>query len=73
MKDEVFVSKHGEGDFVSKVAKQFSGGSLPWGRAEDAWEPVALYRYLLSLADDDSVTIASIGFFGNVCLSKLRE
>ncbi|CAP62305.1 uncharacterized protein PODANS_5_12550 [Podospora anserina S mat+] len=49
-----------------KVAYHWSGGSLPWGRAEDAWDPVALYRKVLSEAPDQSVTIVSIGFFDNV-------
>lgn len=48
------------------MAYHWSGGSLPWGRAEDAWDPVALYRKVLAEAEDESVTIASIGFFENV-------
>lgn len=54
------------GEFTSKVAYHWSGGSLPWGMAEDAWDPVALYRKVLADAEDGSVTIASIGFFENV-------
>jgi inosine-uridine nucleoside N-ribohydrolase len=55
------------GEYASKVAYHFSGGSLPWGRAEDAWEPMALYRKALAEAEDGSVTIVSIGFLDNVC------
>jgi hypothetical protein len=54
------------GEFASKVAYRYSGGSLPWGKADEAWDPVALYRKVLSEAEDGSVTIASIGFFENV-------
>lgn len=54
------------GEFASKVAYHYSGGSLPWGRADDAWDPVRLYRKCLAEAPDGSVTIASIGFFENV-------
>lgn len=54
------------GEYTSKVAYHFSSGSLPWGRAEDAWDPVALYRKVLAEAEDGSVTIVSIGFLDNV-------
>ncbi|KFZ00088.1 hypothetical protein V500_01176 [Pseudogymnoascus sp. VKM F-4518 (FW-2643)] len=54
------------GEYTSKVAFQWSGGSLPWGHAEEAWDPVALYRKVLSEAKDGSVTIASIGFLDNL-------
>ena len=54
------------GEYASKVAYHFSGGSLPWGHAEDAWDPVVLYRRVLSQAEDRSVTIVSIGFLDNV-------
>ncbi|KAI1180089.1 inosine/uridine-preferring nucleoside hydrolase [Nemania sp. FL0916] len=55
------------GEYASKVAFHWSAGSsLPWGHAEDAWDPVALYRKVLAAAEDDSVTIASIGFFENL-------
>lgn len=54
------------GEYASKIAFQWSGGSLPWGKAEEAWDPVALYRKALSEAEDGSVTIASIGFLDNV-------
>lgn len=58
------------GEFTSKVAYHWSGGTLPWGKADDAWDPVVLYRKLLSEADDGSVTIASIGFLDNVRLRR---
>ncbi len=54
------------GEYASKIAYHFPGGNLPWGRAEDAWDPVALYRKTLAEADDASVTIVSIGFLDNV-------
>ncbi|KAK4033068.1 inosine-uridine preferring nucleoside hydrolase-domain-containing protein [Parachaetomium inaequale] len=54
------------GEYASKVARHFSGGSLPWGHAEDAWDPVELYRRVLAEADDDSVTVVSIGFLDNL-------
>ncbi len=54
------------GEYASKVAYHWSGGSLPWGHAEDAWDPVQLYRKTLAEAEDGSVTIASIGFLENV-------
>ncbi|KAI0816355.1 inosine/uridine-preferring nucleoside hydrolase [Xylaria sp. FL0064] len=53
-------------EYASKVAFHWSGGSLPWGHAEEAWDPVALYRKVLSEAEDGTVTIASIGFFENL-------
>lgn len=56
------------GEFASKVAYHWSGGSLPWGHADDAWDPVDLYRKSLAEAEDASVTIASVGFFDNVRL-----
>ena len=54
------------GEFASKVAFHWSGGTLPWGKAERAWTPVDLYRKVLSEQGDGSVTIASIGFLENV-------
>jgi hypothetical protein len=54
------------GEFASKVAYHWSSGSLPWGQAENAWDPVALYRKTLAKAEDGGVTILSIGFFENV-------
>ncbi|KAK4120038.1 inosine/uridine-preferring nucleoside hydrolase [Parathielavia appendiculata] len=54
------------GEYASKVAYHYSGGSLPWGHAEEAWGPVALYRRVLAEAEDGSVTVASIGFLNNL-------
>lgn len=54
------------GEYASKIAYHWSGGSLPWGHAEDAWDPVSLYRKTLAEAADGPVTIVSIGFFENV-------
>jgi len=54
------------GEYASKVAFHWSGGSLPWGEADRAWMPVDLYRKILSEQEDGSVTIASIGFLENV-------
>jgi len=54
------------GEYASKVAFHWSGGNLPWGYAEDAWDPVTLYRKTLSEAPPYSVTIISIGFLDNV-------
>ncbi|KAB5536246.1 inosine/uridine-preferring nucleoside hydrolase [Coniochaeta sp. 2T2.1] len=54
------------GEFASKLAYHFSGGALLWGHAEEAWDPVQLYRKCLAEAHNDSVTIASIGFFENL-------
>lgn len=54
------------GEYASKVAFHFSGGSIPWGEAERAWDPVALYRKVLAEAEDGSVTVVSIGFLDNV-------
>ena len=54
------------GEYASKVAFHWSGGTLPWGNAAKAWKPVDLYRKILSEQEDQSVTIASIGFLENV-------
>lgn len=54
------------GEYASKIAYHYSGGSLPWGSAEEAADPVSLYRRVLSEAANDSVTVASIGFLDNV-------
>lgn len=54
------------GEYASKVAFHWSGGTLPWGEADRAWEPVGLYRKILSEQEDGSVTIGSIGFLENV-------
>jgi hypothetical protein len=61
------------GEYTSKVAYHWSGGTLPWGKEDEAWDPVVLYRKLLSEADDGSVTIASIGFLDNVRLSNVAR
>ncbi|KKY16384.1 putative inosine uridine-preferring nucleoside hydrolase [Diplodia seriata] len=54
------------GEYASKVAYHWSGGLLPWGDADHAWDPVSLYRKVLAEQEDGSVTIASIGFFDNL-------
>jgi hypothetical protein len=59
------------GEYASKIAFHWSGGTLPWGHAEEAWDPVELYRKVLSEAEDGTVTIASIGFLDNVRLHIL--
>ncbi|KAF6805933.1 inosine uridine-preferring nucleoside hydrolase [Colletotrichum sojae] len=53
------------GEYASKISYHFSGGALPFGGAEGAWDAVALYRKILAEADEP-VTIASIGFFANL-------
>ncbi|KAK1961993.1 inosine/uridine-preferring nucleoside hydrolase [Colletotrichum sublineola] len=53
------------GEYASKISYHFSGGSIPFGAAEDAWDAVSLYRKLLAEADEP-VTIVSIGFFENL-------
>ncbi len=58
------------GEYTSKIAYHWSGGTLPWGHVEEAWDPVELYRETLATAADRSVTIASIGFLDNVCRTK---
>jgi hypothetical protein len=58
------------GEYASKVAFHWSGGTLRWGKqalAERAWHPVELYRKVLAGADNGGVTIVSIGFLENVC------
>lgn len=60
-----FYYQHGE--YASKVAYHWPDGPLGWGAADQAWDPVALYRKVLAEQEDGSVTIASIGFFDNVC------
>lgn len=55
------------GEYASKVAYNWRhAASMPWGDVSSAWDPVELYRKLLSEAGDHSVTIASIGFLDNV-------
>lgn len=61
---DFYYYEHGE--YASKVAYHWSRyASLPWMDVESTWDPVQLYRKLLSEADD-GVTIASIGFLENV-------
>ncbi|KAE8333914.1 inosine-uridine preferring nucleoside hydrolase-domain-containing protein [Aspergillus sergii] len=55
------------GEYASKVAYNWRHtASMPWGDVSSAWDPVELYRKLLSEAGDRSVTIASIGFLDNL-------
>ncbi|EEY24100.1 inosine/uridine-preferring nucleoside hydrolase [Verticillium alfalfae VaMs.102] len=54
------------GEFTSKIAYHWSGGSLPWGQAHRAWDPVDLYRKTLAASEDGSVTVVSLGFFANL-------
>lgn len=58
------------GEYTSKIAFHYSAGTLPWGHAEEAWDPVVLYRKVLAESEDGSVTIASIGFLENVSLKS---
>ncbi|KAL0933475.1 inosine uridine-preferring nucleoside hydrolase [Colletotrichum truncatum] len=53
------------GEYASKISYHYSGGALPFGKAEDAWDAVSLYRKILAEAEEP-VTIASIGFFENL-------
>ncbi|GKT61794.1 inosine/uridine-preferring nucleoside hydrolase [Colletotrichum tofieldiae] len=53
------------GEYASKISYHFSGGSIPFGAAETAWDAVSLYRKLLAEANEP-VTIVSIGFFENL-------
>lgn len=70
------------GEYASKIAYHFRDyANLEW---EDGWGPgelersaengtedaVDLYRRVLAEADDDSVTICSVGFFNNVSSSS---
>ncbi|PIG82189.1 inosine/uridine-preferring nucleoside hydrolase [Aspergillus arachidicola] len=55
------------GEYASKVAYNWRHtASMPWGDVSSAWDPIELYRKLLSEAGDRSVTIASIGFLDNL-------
>ncbi|PSN64754.1 nucleoside hydrolase [Corynespora cassiicola Philippines] len=58
------------GEYASKIAYHWrdNGGQIPWFAVNDTttWDPVDLYRKTLSEAQDGSVTIASIGFFGSL-------
>ncbi|KAK1989910.1 hypothetical protein LX36DRAFT_686305 [Colletotrichum falcatum] len=51
------------GKFASKLATHLPESMAD---AEEAWDPVELYRKLLAEAKDSSVTIASIGFLHNL-------
>ncbi|KAF6834466.1 inosine/uridine-preferring nucleoside hydrolase [Colletotrichum plurivorum] len=51
------------GEFASKLATHWPKSLA---NAEEAWDPVTLYRKLLAEAEDGSVTIASIGFLHNL-------
>ncbi|KAF9877527.1 inosine/uridine-preferring nucleoside hydrolase [Colletotrichum karsti] len=51
------------GEFASKLATHWPRSMT---NAEEAHDPVELYRELLAEAEDDSVTIASIGFLHNL-------
>jgi hypothetical protein len=55
------------GEFASKIAYHWQNDSyLQWDRPDLTWEPVELYRKLLSRQPDRSVTVASIGYLDNV-------
>ncbi|CAE6999294.1 hypothetical protein P3342_000996 [Pyrenophora teres f. teres] len=54
------------GEYVTKVAAAWSGGSVPWGHVNNTWDPVELYRKTLAEAQNNSVTIVSIGFMGSI-------
>ncbi|KZL86829.1 inosine uridine-preferring nucleoside hydrolase [Colletotrichum incanum] len=51
------------GEFASKLATHWPKSMSD---ANEAWDPVELYRKLLADAEDNSVTIASIGFLHNL-------
>lgn len=57
---------YARGEYASKIAYNWPNGSIPWGLADSAWDPVLLYRKVLAEAEDASVTIASIGFLNNL-------
>jgi hypothetical protein len=62
-----YTYEHGE--YASKVAYNWrQHASLPWKDVSRTWDPVELYRRLLSHEEDQSVTIVSIGFFDNVSI-----
>ncbi|KLU87107.1 hypothetical protein MAPG_06112 [Magnaporthiopsis poae ATCC 64411] len=68
---DTFVDKffYSLGEFTSKVAYHWRSNAtlLPWDDgAEQAEDPVALYRRLLAAAADGSVTVASVGFLANL-------
>lgn len=57
---------YARGEYASKIAYNWPNGSIPWGLANNTWDPVLLYRKVLAEAEDASVTIASIGFLNNL-------
>ncbi|KAL4888903.1 inosine-uridine preferring nucleoside hydrolase-domain-containing protein [Aspergillus ambiguus] len=62
--DDVYY-EHGE--YASKVAYHWRDeASLRWKDASSTWDPTHLYRKVLSQQQDQSVTIASIGFLDNL-------
>ncbi|KAI3557074.1 subtilase [Colletotrichum abscissum] len=67
MTDEPFFDTfaYDLGEYASKISYHYSGGSLPFGQAENASDAVTLYRKILAGADEP-VTIVSIGFFENL-------
>ncbi|KAK1621964.1 inosine/uridine-preferring nucleoside hydrolase [Colletotrichum phormii] len=67
MTDEPFFDTfaYDLGEYASKISYHYSGGSLPFGQAENASDAVTVYRRILAEADEP-VTIVSIGFFENL-------
>lgn len=74
LNSDTFIDKfvYSLGEFTSKIAYHWRSDAtlLPWdeggGGAEQAEDPVALYRRLLAAAADGSVTVASVGFLANL-------
>ncbi|KAL2760969.1 hypothetical protein ACRALDRAFT_1066634 [Sodiomyces alcalophilus JCM 7366] len=65
--DSFFDAHHFSlGEFASKIARHWSAGSLPWGEAHKAHDPVALYRQALAASEDGSVSIVSLAFLHNL-------
>jgi hypothetical protein len=64
------------GEYASKVGYHFKKySSLAWDvddtdkmPVNETWDAVKLYRKVLSEAENESITICSIGFFNNVSL-----
>ncbi|KAL2865203.1 inosine-uridine preferring nucleoside hydrolase-domain-containing protein [Aspergillus lucknowensis] len=55
------------GEYASKVAYHWRhNASLPWGDVSGTWDPVELYRKVLSEQQDHAVTVTSIGFLDNL-------
>ena len=62
------------GEYASKVAYRWRAerGQLRWDDGgEGVEDAVDVYRRALAAAEDDSVTIVSVGFFDNVCVQIL--